>query len=86
MEPMKKNKLLMVIDYKNTMTTEEIMAEARRKVVGRLFRDVDTGRIYSGHFVELKKVAPAICQKGLWYYFTCYYVPLDVTDTTLEDV
>lgn len=83
---MKKNRLTIRIDRWADIPSDEVTKEAERLVVGRLFRDKETGRIYRGHFVQLLKVWPPVWQNNYWtYHFECFYVPLDVTETTLED-
>ena len=68
------------------MATIKYTVDSKRRVVGRIFKDMASGRIYRGHFVQLDHVKPdfGTCQR--LYFFDCYYVPLDVTKITLQDV
>ena len=83
---MKKNRLRLAASPIEGLTEADIRQEAERRVVGRIFKDMDSGRIYRGHFVRLNHVKPDFdtCQR--LYFFDCYYVPLDVTEITLQDV
>ena len=83
---MKKNRLRLAMSPIAGLTTADILQEAERQVVGRIFKDMVSGKIYRGHFVQLNHVKPdfGTCQR--LYFFDCYYVPLDVTEITLQDV
>ena len=70
------------------MATIKYTVDSKRRVVGRIFKDMASGRIYRGHFVQLDHVEPdfGTCQRLYFFDFDCYYVPLDVTKITLQDV
>ena len=86
---MKKNRLRLCISPIAGLTDADILQEAERRVVGRIFKDKASGRIYRGHFVKLnhvEHVEPDFDTCLQLYFFDCYYVPLDVTEVTLQDV
>ena len=83
---MKKNRLRLATSPIAGLTAADMLQEAERRVVGRIFKDMASGKIYRGHFVQLNHVKPDLgtCQR--FYFFDCYYVQLDVTEITLQDV
>lgn len=83
---MKKNRLMLPVGPIDGLTDADMLREAERRVIGRIFKDKASGRICRGHFVQLDYVKPDFktCQR--FYFFDCYYVPLDVTEITLQDV
>ena len=83
---MKKNRLRLSASPIEGLTEADILQEAELRVVGRIFKDMDSGRIYRGHFVRLNHVEPDFSTFQRLYFFDCYYVPLDVTEITLQDV
>ncbi len=83
---MKKNRLMISTSPIEGLTEANILQEAERRVVGRIFKDMDSGRIYRGHFVRLNHIKPDFGTCQMLYFFDCYYVPLDVTEITLQDV
>ena len=85
---MKKNRLRLAASPIAGLTTADMLKEAELRVVGRIFKDMASGRIYRGHFVQLDHVEPdfGTCQRLYFFDFDCYYVPLDVTKITLHDV
>ena len=83
---MKKNRLRLATSPIAGLTTADMLQEAERRVVGRIFKDMDNGRIYRGHFVRLNHVEPDFSNFQRLYFFDCYYVPLEVTEITLQDV
>ena len=83
---MKKNRLRLATSPIAGLTTADMLQEAERRVVGRIFKDMASGKIYRGHFVKLDHVKPDFGTCQWLYFFDCYYVPLDVTEITLQDV
>ncbi len=83
---MKKNRLRLAMSPIAGLTAADILQEAERQVVGRIFKDMASGKIYRGHFVKLDHVKPDFGTCQWLYFFDCYYVPLDVTEITLQDV
>ena len=83
---MKKNRLRLSASPIEGLTEADILQEAERQVVGRIFKDMASGKIYRGHFVKLDHVKPDFGTCQWLYFFDCYYVPLDVTEITLQDV
>ena len=63
-----------------------MLQEAERLVVGRIFKDIDSDKIYRGDFVKLNHVKQDFGTCKRLYFFDCYYVPLDVKEITLQDV
>ena len=83
---MKKNRLSLGTSPIAGLTTADMLQEAERQVVGRIFKDKDSGRIYRGHFVKLDHVKQEFGTCKWLYFFNCYYVPLDVKEITMQDV
>ena len=83
---MKKNRLRLATSPIAGLTTADMLQEAERQVVGRIFKDMANGKIYRGHFVKLDHVKPDFGTCQWLYFFDCYYVQLDVTEITLQDV
>lgn len=83
---MKKNRLRLCISPIAGLTDADMLQEAERRVVGRIFKDMASGRIYRGHFVQLNHIKPDFGTCQMLYFFDCYYVPLDVTEITLQDL
>ncbi len=83
---MKKNRLMISTSPIAGLTDADMLQEAERRVVGRIFKDMASGRIYRGDFVRLNHIKPDFGTCQMLYFFDCYYVPLDVTEITLQDV